>query len=510
MLCQNFAYIISKKADYYPNDAAILEAHNGKKHTYLDIHQRSNRLANALADLGMVKGDRLLCLTRNTIEYIDIFLAVARLGAIVVPINYRLSNVEILRIVEDAAPKVVVFESMFRDRAEAIRDSHKEIKSFITYGGERPGWAADYDSLMGKYGTSGPAIAGDPEDPLLMLFTAGSTGRPKGVPLSHQNMFFRSVDSIVDLGFTRQDYTLTVIPLFHIGGHILWTLPHLHMGAKIMLYPQFEAEITLKLIQQEKITNIFLGPTMLKMIMRVPGWENYDLNSLRFMGAGGEPVLSSFARWKFPVFNAYGLTETADGTTFLRPELVTTKPPNCIGKTFTSVEAKVVDGEGKEVAPGVPGELLHRGPTVVKSYWQRPADSAKAFRDGWLHTGDLVTRDAEGFLYFLGRTDDMFISGGENIFPAEVEEIIYKYPKVADVAVIGVPDEVWGQVPKAIIVPKEGTTITQDEIIAHVKQHLASFKKPRIIEFVDDLPKLGTGKLARKQIKDMYGKPPAK
>jgi len=511
MLYQNFAYILEKKVDYYPNDIGVVEAHNGKSYRYIDLYHRANRLANALLDMGVTKGDRVLCLTRNTVEYFDIFFAVARMGAVVAPINYRLSPNEILRIVDDASPKAIIFDSMFKEKIKVIKDSRSDIKNFLVFGGNSCDWAGDYEPTTQKYPNEGPPIGAGAEDPILMLFTAGSTGRPKGVPLKHQNLFFKSVDCVVDVGITKQDYTLTVLPLFHIGGHMLWTLSHIHVGAKIMV-ATFEAETTLKLIEREKITNTYLLPAMLKLIIQIPGWEKYDLSSLRFVGAGGEPVPArvseAFSKWSFPIFNSYGLTETADGTTFIRPEHVASKPAHCIGKTHTSVDAKVVDAQGNELEPGQEGEMIHRGPTLVDSYWQKPEESAKAFRDGWLYTGDRVVKDNDGFYYFLGRTDDMIISGGENIFPAEVEEVILAHPKVADVAILGVPDELWGQVVKAVIAPKEGMTVTEDEIIAHVKQHLASFKKPRLFEFVSDLPRMGSGKLDRQKIKETYAKPP--
>ncbi len=475
----------------------------------MDLYYRANRLANTLLDMGISKGDRILCITRNTVEYLDIFFAVARIGAIVVPVNYRLSPNEILQIIDDASPKLIIFDSMFDEKVKVIRDSRINIKNFLVFGDKSCNWAGQYETITQKYPDKGPMIEAGADDPVLMLFTAGSTGRAKGVALKHQNLFFRSVDCIVDVGITKQDYTLTILPLFHIGGHMLWTLPHIHVGAKIML-ATFDPETTLRIIEQEKITNTYLLPAMVKLIIRLPNWEKCDLSSLRFVGAGGEPVPAkvsqAFSKWGIPIFNSYGLTETTDGTTFIRPEHVANKPAHCIGKTHTSVDAKVVDAQGNELGPDQDGEMLHRGPTVVDSYWHRPEESAKAFKDSWLHTGDRVVKDSDGFYYFIGRKDDMIVSGGEKVFPAEVEEVILAYPKVADVAVVGVPDETWGQIVKAVIVPKQGMPLTEDEIVAHVKQCLASFKKPRLIEFVSDLPRLGTGKLDRRRIKEMYAK----
>jgi fatty-acyl-CoA synthase len=302
---------------------------------------------------------------------------------------------------------------------------------------------------------------------------------------------------------------MTIIPLFHIGGHMLWTLPHLIVGAKVLLQRRFEPESTLRLLTEEKVTNVYFIPAMAKMVLALPNWKEYSLSHLRFIGAGGEPVpervTRAFAEIGIPVLNSYGLTETSDGTTTIRPWDAAGRPANCIGKPLTMTDIRIVDSHGHEVGTGAEGEILHRGPSVVNEYWNRPEESAKAFRDGWIHTGDRAVRDAEGFIHFLGRKDDMIITGGENVYPAEVEEVILSHSKVADVAIVGLPDEKWGQTLKAVIAPKPGMVIIEQEILDHVKARLSGFKRPRIIHFVESLPKIGSGKLDRVTIKKMYG-----
>jgi fatty-acyl-CoA synthase len=509
MLQQNFAYILEKKAFLHPEDTAIVEAYNSKRYTYLELCQRSNRLANLLKGAGIEKGDRISCLTANSVEYIDIFMAAARLGALLTPLNHRLAPLEMIKILSDAKPKVFIFDGEFGDVAREIAAANLNMNLILYFGNGEFSWAKRMEEIVSQYGVVGPEIAGDSEDPLLMLYTAGSTGRPKGVPLKQTNLFFNSINWILDVGITKEDYTLTVIPLFHIGGHMLWTLPHLIVGAKILLQRRFEPETTLRLLTQEKITNVYFIPAMAKMVLALPNWKDYDLSRLRFIGAGGEPVpervTNAFGEIGIPVLNSYGLTETSDGTTTIRPRDALGKPANCIGKPLTLTDVRIVDSQGRDVGVGVEGEILHRGPSVVNEYWNRPEESSKAFRDGWLHTGDRAVRDEAGFIHFLGRKDDMIITGGENVYPAEVEEVILSYPKVADVAVIGMPDEKWGQTVKAVIAPKGGTSIEEKEIIDHIKSRLSGFKRPRILQFVESLPKIGSGKLDRVKIKNMYG-----
>lgn len=509
MICQNFAAILRKKADNYPDKIAIVESHTGNEYTYLEMCHRTNQMARALMELGVGKGDRIVCMTRNTVEYLDIYLAVSTVGAILVTINFRLSPNEIKRIVDDALPEVMVFDAQFADKVQELTRMETSLKHFVMFGGNGSDWAIDYGTLMQKQSSEILPIAGDSEDFVVLMYTAGSTGRPKGVPIKHRNFFFKSQDIVVDMGFSKEDVSLTVLPLFHIGGNMLYTQAHLHVGAKIVLQAQFNAEETFKLIEKYKVTNTFLLPAMIKMMLQVPDWEKYNLSTIRFVGSGGEPVpervIQAFKKYEFLIFNSYGLTETSGEMIFNRPERAKGKPAHCIGKPGTCREARIVDEQGNELGPDQPGEIAVQGPSVVDSYWNRPEESSKAFRNGWLFTGDKGVRDKEGYIYFLGRTDDMIVTGGENVYPAEIEETILNHPKVADVAVVGVPDEKWGQIIKAVIVPRKGEELSSDEVVTHVAQRLAGFKKPRIVQFVDELPRIASGKLDRKGIKQIYG-----
>lgn len=510
MIYQNFSYILEKKALLHPDDIAVKESHSLVSYTYGELHHRSCALCRAFKAAGIKRGDRISCITGNTVEYLIVFMACARLGTLLSPLNHRLAPFEMAKIVDDAKPKAFVFDVDFMSIAKEILDRNTVIELIVCFGNKECAWAQKLEELIQQHSSIVPEIEGDSSDPLLLLYTAGSTGKPKGVPLTQSNLFFNSINWILDVGITKKDYSLTVIPLFHIGGHMLWTLPHLLVGAKVMLQRRFEPESTLRLLEAEKITNTYFIPAMAKMILALPGWRDFDLGSVRFIGAGGESVpervTNAFAELGIPILNSYGLTETSDGTISMRPEHVNGKPANCIGKPLTMTDTRIIDSKGQDVQPEEEGELLHRGPSVVSSYWNKPEETSKIFHDGWLHTGDLVKKDHDGFIYFLGRMDDMIITGGENVYPAEVEEVILSYHKVADVAVIGLPDEKWGQTIKAVIAPKGDFKINDREIVEYVKTKLSGFKRPRIIEFVESLPKIGSGKLDRVQIKRKYGK----
>ena len=509
MLQQTFAYILEKKASLHPNDMAIKEGDTFKSYTYSELNCRANQLASAFKDSGVRKGDRVFCLTSNTVEYIDIFMAASRMGAILTPLNYRLSPVEMMKIITDAEPKAFIFDAEFSNTANKIVTESSSLKLVLYFGDGELAWAQRLQDVTRKYPLSGAEIEGSSDDPLLMLYTAGSTGKPKGVPLKQTNLFFNALNWIIDLGITKNDYTLTIIPLFHIGGHMLWTLPHLIVGGSVLLQKRFSPERSLQLIDQEKITNTYFIPAMAKMVLALPNWRDYDLSSVRFIGAGGEAVsekiTGAFNELGIPILNSYGLTETSDGTTTTRPYDAEGKPANCIGKPLTLTEVRLVDSDGRDVEVGNEGEILHRGPSIVGSYWNRPVETEKAFRDGWLHTGDIARMDEEGFLYYLGRKDDMIVTGGENVYPAEVEEAILSHEKVADAAVVGVSDEKWGQTIMAVIVPKGGVEILESEIMQHVKARLGGFKLPRVIQFAESLPKIGSGKHDRVQIKRNFG-----
>jgi len=365
-------------------------------------------------------------------------------------------------------------------------------------------WEAFYE-----YDADEVVVSGGFEDPAVLLYTSGSTGRPKGVPVSHKNLFLSSVSYIVDTELDSNDVTVTSSPIFHVGGFNIFTLPLLHTGDTVILQQEFDPEETWQIMADYGVTKMFAIPTMLNLMIGLDSWQDHDLSSLELVVGGGEPVPSelkkAFQEIGVPCVAAYGLTETTDGSLVLRPEHAMDKSPKCNGKTFTHVDAKVVDENGTERPPGEAGELLHRGPTVADGYFGLPEKTAQTWTDGWFRTGDLAEVDEEGFYHIYGRMDNMIISGGENIYPSEVEEALYSHPQIDEVVVLGVPDDEWGKIVKAVVATSSGDEVPTNEIREFLENRLARFKHPKEYTFVEELPKSGTGKIERQAVYESYG-----
>jgi fatty-acyl-CoA synthase len=510
----NFGYIVRKKASYHPGEVAIVEQASREAYTYGEMERRSNAVARALADRGIGPGDRVCGLFRNSVEFFDLFFATCKLGAAVAPFNYRLSVDELGYLERDVDPDLFVYEGVFEGTAAALAADVPAVRIGDAEPDDGTGerrvdaedWAAFYDYDESEAGLE---VAGGFDDPAVLLYTSGSTGRPKGVPISHKNLFFSSVSYLVDTELDGDDVTVTSSPIFHVGGLNIFTLPLIHTGGTVVLQQEFEPEETWEILAEYDVTKLFAIPTMLNAMVGVDGWREHDLSALELVVGGGEPVPSelkqAFDSIGVPCVAAYGLTETTDGSLVLRPEHAMAKGPKCNGKTFTHVDAKVVDEDGNECPPGEAGELLHRGPTVAEGYLGRPEETEAAFtEDGWLRTGDIAEVDADGFYHIHGRMDDMIISGGENVYPSEVEEALYSHPEISEVVVFGVPDEEWGQVVKGVIATTHGGELDYDGLRGFLEDRLARFKHPREVEYVQELPKSGTGKIERSTVLDRH------
>jgi fatty-acyl-CoA synthase len=504
----NFGYIVRKKSDYHPEKVAIVEQATREEFTYGELERRSNSVARALSERGIGPGDRVCGLFRNSVEFFDLFFATCKLGAAVAPFNYRLSVDELAYLKGDVDPDLFVYEGVFEGKAAALAEDVPAVRVGDPDGEQgidAEDWATFY-----QYDAGEVEVADGFEDPAVVLYTSGSTGRPKGVPISHKNLFFSSVSYLVDTELDGDDVTVTSSPIFHVGGLNIFTLPLIHTGGTVVLQQEFDPAETWEILEAYSVTKLFAIPTMLNAMVAVDGWQEHDLSALDLAVGGGEPVPSelkeAFAEIGVPCVAAYGLTETTDGSLVLRSEHAMEKGPKCNGKTFTHVDAKVVDEDGNECPPGEAGELLHRGPTVAEDYLGRPEETEAAFTDdGWFRTGDIAEVDEEGFYHIHGRMDDMIISGGENVYPSEVEEALYSHPEVSEVVVFGVPDEQWGQVVKAVIATIQGEELDYDELREFLEDYLARFKHPRQVEYVDTLPKSGTGKIERSLVLDRHG-----
>ncbi len=490
----NLGFIIDKKAEIHPERIAITDTSVGESYTYGDLRVRSDSCAHYLMDMGLKRGDTVSIVSITRIESFDLMLACAKLGCVFVPINFRLSAKEVSQILSDALSPVVFYDSIFKDRYQQIGHHVRKVIdidtiSFDTATSEKPHYS---------YGKA--------EEPFVLIYTSGSSGEPKGVIQTHLNAFFKSVDSIIDWGMTYDDAVLVTAPLFHVAGLNALTISGLHLGGRLVLQKSFEAEETLQIIEDHNVTCFAVVPTALRMMVNAPSFPERELRSLRFFLVGGEPLdpalQKAFLDKGVDAINVFGLSETTDGAIYQRPgdDLMN----GSVGKIATHVEVKLLSDNSQEVSEGEVGELVIGGPTVSPGYWKSPQKTEETFQEGWMKTGDLAYRDKDGFFYMVGRGDDMIKSGAEKISPAEIEQVIASMPEVADVVVIGIPDKKWGQVPKAIVARKRGMEIKEEDIIKVCKSELASYKKPKSIVIVDELPKTGAGKVDRALIRKEY------
>jgi fatty-acyl-CoA synthase len=512
----NIANVVARNASLsgIGNKVAVIDAGKEEetKYTYVQLNSRVNRLAHAFIKQGIEKGDRVFVLMPNRIEILETLLACLKIGAIYTPANFRLSGEEIRFMVKDTKPKILMFDSDYNALVSEIFGNKLKRIPLVEVGAHKFSSAQYYPDFIKHMSENEPGIATKPDEIAVMIFTAGTTGRPKGVKLTHRSTFFANISNGISVGLTRDDVYLGAPPMFHSGGITCFQLYMLMVNGTIILQNQWSPKESLELIKKHGVTFYFGIATQLKMTVQVDGWETY-VGSLKMVNGGGEPqpaeLKKAFIDRGIKYVSGYGLTET--GATGFNWSAVTMDDPTlsraseCMGKSPPFVEAKIVDDNGNEVKAEEIGEIIiRREPTGAAGYWNRPEEEEKKFRGDWIFTGDIGKFDEDGFFYVLGRKDDMIISGGENIYPAEIERAIFGYPKVADVIVVRGKHPQWGQTPKAIVVPKAGETITGEEISEHVAKILGSFKKPRKIVFVDSVPKSATGKVDKKKIKELY------
>jgi acyl-CoA synthetase (AMP-forming)/AMP-acid ligase II len=461
--------------------------------------------AAGLASLGVRKGARVATLMTNRSELIVSYLAVFRLGAVLVPLNTRLADPEWAHILGDSGASAVICEEAFASRMAAIRTQLPHLRDLVCVGAAPEGLGS-WEDLLAKGGGEHPPAELGGEDDLYILYTSGTTGRPKGAVITNSNVMWNAVNGQVSGGFSGDDAVFYGLPLFHgaaIGGFFAAAL----LGGKIVLRPRFDPEELLGLVAREGITRIPAVPPMLTALLDVPDPGRFDLSPLRAFNTGAtiipQALKERLAR-RFPhvqVVDSYGLTEATSYCTVL-PGRDFLRKHACVGLPHAYVEIRVVDEQDRDVPPGAVGEVLVRGPNVMRGYWNLPEETAEALRGGWLHTGDLGRVDAEGYLFIVDRKKDMVISGGENVYPREVEEVLHEHPGVQEAAVVGVPDPRWGEALKAFVVPAPGPPPAVEDLQEHCRARLAKFKCPKAYAFVDALPRTGTGKVLKRALRE--------
>ncbi len=493
---------LARRASLHPAREAVIET--GRRTTYGELDQRVSRLARALRDRhGIGRRDRVATLTVNTLEFLEVFYAVARIGAILVPLNWRLAPAELDYQLRDAGARLLFFSAEQRALRERL-DPALPLEAAVEFG-------PAYESLLTAGGTR-PLVAEDQAafgDPHLIVYTSGTTGHPKGAVLTHANLFWNAANVSPSFALTERDTTATVLPLFHCGGIGLWTIPTLLVGGRVALVRTFEPDELLALIVREQVALCFGVPAIWLELLKRPHFTAAEYPSLRYAVSGGAPhplaLMEAMAARGFIFLQGYGLTETAPGGTIM-PVDHWRRKLGTVGRPFPHVELRVTDEMGRAAAPGEIGEVSFRGPNVFVGYWNRPDATAAAFTaDGWFKSGDIGALDDEGFLTLYDRQKDMIISGGENVYSAEVEDVLFAHPAVAEAAVIGVPDERWGEAVLAVVVVRSAMSLTADEAIAHCRGRLAKYKCPKVVQFVDVLPRNASGKVLKRELRERFG-----
>ena len=506
----NIGDIPAKWANLDSRRPALVDVPAERRVSFGELEQAVRRLANGLLSMGMAKGDRVAVLAKNGIEYFEVYYACARAGLIAQPLNWRLGVPELARILEDGAPSVLITSAEFEAERQALK-GQVEIPHWLHYG---PGSDDSFERLKASAADASPKTLAGGDDPVLILYTGGTTGLSKGALHSHRTLYMGMLNQTVAERVVPSDVYMLTGQMFHIP--VALAMNYMAHGCPVVLM-NFDATEALEIIQAERVS-AFLGiTTMLNWMMAVDGFDRYDLSSLRNIQYGGGPMPETVVKAALDAFpctliQGYGQTEGMT-MTFLSQEdhaaAVSGNRPerlNSCGREGFITRARVVDEAGRDVPKDgrTPGEIVIQSEANMLGYWRQPDLTADTLRDGWMWTGDVATWDEDSYLFIVDRAKDMIISGGENIYSTQVEAAIHQHPGVLEAAVIGVPDDEWGEAVKAVVVMKPGEHATEQDIIDTARAHLASYQKPRSVDFVDSLPKAPTGKILKRDLRDPY------
>lgn len=504
------ADLLSRRADLTPDRNALVDLASGTRYTYAELNRRANRLAHLLTeDYHIQKGDRVSILAHNSVVYLDLFYGLAKIGAIFAPLNWRLAANELAYILNDCQPRLLICGPEFTQTLAEMRQD-LAIEHYLAIEGASIPEAAEYESAVADMPAGEPARpALDGETPYCLLYTSGTTGRPKGAVLPHRHILWNCINTVISWGLTEKDISPVFTPLFHAGGLFAFLTPIFYAGGKIVLGRGFDPEESLRTILDEKCTVILGVPTLFQMWQKSPLFERADFSHVHFFISGGAPcpvpLMDAWRSSKGVVFRqGYGLTEVGPNCFSMTDEESQPKSGS-VGKPIFHSRMRLVDpASGEDVADGQPGELLIAGPHVCSGYWNNPQATAEALQDGWFHTGDTARRDADGYYTIIGRYKDMIISGGENIYAAEVEAVFKEHPAVEDAALIGMPHEKWGEVGLMIVVLKKDQQSDEESLQAFCDSRLARYKVPKKVTFTDSLPYSPYGKVEKVKLREKY------
>jgi acyl-CoA synthetase (AMP-forming)/AMP-acid ligase II len=499
-------YLLRRAASKFPSKEAIVSELG--RWTYHDWDFNSNNRASALRRLGIGKEDKVATLFLNGNEVLETYAAIMKLGAVVVPLNARFSPGELSYIVNHSEATAVLFPRDFIKIIREMQPACTHVKQWIVFGEKDSNEFLSLDQIMNNFTGDDPLIPVLERDIACILYTAGTTGKPKGVLLSHRNCAWAAASAASDVDY-KPEYRLALIfPLYHAAAFGIF-ITGLYLGCTFVTMKQFDPGEVMERVAREKVNRLVFPPTVWNFILQIPDLKKYDTSSVRSLGSGSETMPLETKRKLLSLFpnaglgETYGMTETIATITTLKPADVLRKLES-VGKPFVNTEIRIADENGMELPQGKVGEILVRGPNVMEGYHKDPEATEEALRGGWLHTGDLGVIDEEGFLTIVDRKKDMIISGGENIYSREIEEILYSHPRILEAAVIGVPDPIWGQKVHAVVVPKEGADLAEEEVIDYCRTRIASFKKPKSVQFVQKLPRSSAGKVLKAILRETW------
>jgi len=499
---------IGRSASYWPDQLAVVDTARAEqgRFSYRQLNERANRLANWLRAAGIADADRVGLVAHNGVECLDAFFACGKLGAICVPYNWRLHPHELAELINRTTPCVLIFSGAFTDVIAQIQPRCPSVARYLHSDGPGVGASEHYETILQTAPAlpiSNPRVTA--EDICCLLFTGGTSGLPKAARISHRMIAWNILNTVVH-ELNRDDVTITHTPMFHTGGLLVYTIPLLTLGGSVVIMRQWHPDAMLELIERERVTMFFCVPTQYQQLLQSPRFATTDFSHVRFLTSGGAPLpLPLIAAWRAvhdtPFKQGFGMTEFGPGIFSMGPEHAITKA-GAIGRPNYFVDAQLVDDDNQPVALGQIGELVLKGPSICSGYFDDPQASADCIdAAGWFHTGDLARMDADGFYFIVDRKKDMFISGGENVYPVEIEQALYGHPAVQQCAVVGVPDPQWGQVGVAAVVLKPDSAADPAELLAFLRSRLARYKIPKSIEIMDSLPISSAGKILKRELK---------
>ena len=505
----NVGSLLTLQANKFPERTALI--HENRRFTYREFNLRSSQFSNAILRFNLQKGDRVATLLYNCPELVEVFMGTAKAGGVFTPINFRLAAEEVIYLVNHSDARYFAFGEEFFSLVENILPQLSKVEKLIAVGKPPFPRAVKYEALLQESGDDEPGIAVSEEDECQMLYTSGTTGKPKGAVLTNGNVLWNLVNTLLAREDKEGEIALVTGPLYHAAALNNHFLIRLALAGASVLMKHFDPRRFMEIIEREKVNVISGAPAMFHLLLNLPDVEKYDTRSITRCTLGSSTLPDETKKKLmrlFPnaggIYDVYGATEVSPTLSVLKASDSFRKTA-CVGPAVPFLEVKIVDHQDREVLWGQTGEIICRGPNVMKGYYKDPEGTAEALKGGWLHTGDIGRMDEEGYLYIVDRKKDMIISGGENIYPREIEEVLYRNPKIREAAAVGIPDPLWGESVKAFVVLKDGLSMTEEEVIEYCKTHLASYKKPKRVQFVGSLPRNPSGKVLKNILRERQG-----